>query len=227
MIIFGTRGITTTPQTGNFFCPQCNGQTTYQLKRVRRFFTLYFIPLIPLDKVGEYVECPRCQGTYDIGILDYDPSQENAKFEALFFVAVKQVMIGMLLADGRIDDDEVLMLQSQFLQLTGAEVTEQDLREEIAEIQASGTNPLELLGGLASGLNATGKETVIRAAYAIAHADGEFDPSEVALLQNIGKSLDITTAHLNGILQELASGGANQLPGAQTQPPIGNSDGQA
>lgn len=227
MIIFGTRGITTTPEKGDFFCPQCNGQTSYQLKRVRRFFTLYFIPLIPLDKVGEYVECPRCQGTYDIDILDYDPSQENAKFEALFFVAVKQVMIGMLLADGRIDDDEVLMLQSQFQQLTGAQVTEQDLREEIAEIQNSGTNPLELLGGLASGLNDTGKETVIHAAYAIANADGDFDPSEVALLQGVGKSLGLTNAHLNGILQELASGGAGHLPGTQPPPPIGSSDGQA
>jgi tellurite resistance protein len=226
MIIFGTRGITTTPETGNFFCPQCNGQTPYQLKRVRRFFTLYFIPLIPLDKVGEYIECPRCQGTFDIGILDYDPSLEGAKFEALFFVAVKQVMIGMLLADGHIDDNEVLMLQSQFQQLTGAEVTEQDLREEIAEIQKSGTNPLELVGGLASGLNATGKETVIRAAYAIANADGNFDPSEVALLQQIGQSLDLTTAHLNGILQELATGDGTQLPGAQTPPAIGSSDGQ-
>jgi uncharacterized tellurite resistance protein B-like protein len=227
MIIFGTRGVTTTPDTGNFFCPQCNGQTAYKLKRVRSFFTLYFIPLIPLNKLGEYVECPRCQGTYDIGILDYDPSQENAKFEALFFVAVKQVMIGMLLADGRIDDDEVLMLQSQFLELTGAQITEQDLREEITEIENSGSNPLELVGGLASGLNDSGKETVIRAAYAIALADGEFDATEVAMLQEVGKSLGLTSAHLNGVLHELASGGSNQLPGQAATPSIGTPDGQA
>lgn len=227
MIIFGTRGVTTTPDKGQFFCPQCNDQTAYRLKRVRRFFTLYFIPLIPLDKLGEYVECPRCQGTYDVGILNYDPSQENARFEALFFVAVKQVMIGMLLADGHIDDGEVLMLQSQFQLLTGAEVSEQDLREEIAEIQKAGTNPLEMLGGLASGLNDSGKETVIRAAYAIAHADGEFDASEVAMLQDIGKSLGLTSAHLNGILHELASSGAPALTGSQPTTAIGSSDGQA
>jgi len=226
MIIFGTRGVTTTPDKGQFHCPQCNGQTEYQLKRVRSFFTLYFIPLIPLNKLGEYVECPRCQGTYDIGILDYDPGQESAKFEALFFVAVKQVMIGMLLADGHIDDDEVLMLQSQFRDLTGSDISEQDLREEIAEIEKSGSDPLELVGGLAGGLNDSGKETVIRAAYAIANADGEFDASEVVMLQNIGKSLGLSNAHLNGILQELAQGGTTNLAGSTPTPAIGSTDGQ-
>jgi len=219
MIIFGTRGVTTTPDNGEFFCPQCNGQNPYKLKRVRSFFTLYFIPLIPLNKLGEYVECQRCQGTFEVGILDYDPEAEGARFEALFFVAVKQVMIGMLLADGVIDDDEVLMLQSQFHELTGAEVSEQDLREEIAEIQQSGADTLELVAGLASGLNNSGKETVIRAAYNIALADGKFDQSEVLMLQNIGSSLDLSNAHLNGLLQEFANNNnsASTLPGGGTQ----------
>lgn len=64
MIIFGTRGITTTPEKGDFHCPSCDATQKYGLKRVRRFFTLYFIPLIPLNKLGEYVECVTCKDTY-------------------------------------------------------------------------------------------------------------------------------------------------------------------
>lgn len=89
------------------------------MKRVRRFFTLYFIPCIPLNVLGEYVECPKCRGTYDPEVLKYDPGAEQRQFQALFFVGVKRVMIGMLLADGEVENAEVAMVKSQYEELTG------------------------------------------------------------------------------------------------------------
>jgi hypothetical protein len=59
-IIFGFRGITYSKERGTFDCPYCREQTSYVRKRIRRFFTLFFIPLIPLDLLLEYVECQRC-----------------------------------------------------------------------------------------------------------------------------------------------------------------------
>jgi len=212
MIIFGTRGITTTPERGTFNCPQCTSPQPYNFKRVRRFFTLYFIPVIPLDKLGEYIECPSCQGTYDVEILNYDPSQEGLQIEAFFFIAVKQVMIAMLLADGIIDDSEVKMLQSVYLDLTGTEIPEEELREEIAVIQASGSSALQLIQELAPQLNDPGKETVMRAAYAIANADGRIDDTESTLLAEIGDGLGFTTAHMQGLLSSMNEPPA--LPGA-------------
>lgn len=212
MIIFGTRGITTTPERGTFNCPQCASPQPYNFKRVRRFFTLYFIPVIPLDRLGEYIECPSCQGTYDVEILNYDPSQEGLQVEAFFFIAVKQVMIAMLLADGIIDDSEVKMLQSVYLDLTGTEIPEEELREEIAVIQASGSSALQLIQELAPTLNDPGKETVMRAAYAIANADGRIDDTESTLLAEIGDGLGFTTAHMQGLLSSMNEPPA--LPGA-------------
>ncbi len=212
MIIFGTRGITTTPERGTFNCPQCASPQPYNFKRVRRFFTLYFIPVIPLDKLGEYIECPSCQGTYDVEILNYDPSQEGLQIEAFFFIAVKQVMIAMLLADGIIDDGEVKMLQSVYLDLTGTEIPEEELREEIAVIQASGSSALQLIQELSPQLNDPGKETVMRAAYAIANADGRIDDTESTLLAEIGDGLGFTTAHMQGLLSSMNQPPA--LPGA-------------
>ena len=68
-IIWGTKGITTTKGSGRFGCPACVGDRGYTLKQVRRFFTLYFIPLIPLKIVGTYVECHGCGGTFDDSVL--------------------------------------------------------------------------------------------------------------------------------------------------------------
>ncbi len=70
LIIFGRRGVTGTKGQGTFQCPACQTDQPYAHKHVRRFFTLYFIPLIPLGTVGEYVECGRCKGTFKPAVLD-------------------------------------------------------------------------------------------------------------------------------------------------------------
>jgi uncharacterized tellurite resistance protein B-like protein/predicted RNA-binding Zn-ribbon protein involved in translation (DUF1610 family) len=204
-IIFGTRGVTSTKEKGEFHCPQCNGANNYRHKSVRRFFTLYFIPIIPLDHLGEYVECERCQGTYDVGILEYDPQAAGLQVEALFMVAMKQVMIAMLLADGVIDDSEVAELQATYEDLSGLAITEQDLREEIEVIQQKGSDAIELVSHLGPGLNDKGKEMVITAAYQIAAADGIVDESESQLLEQVADSMELTKAHFRGILAGLES----------------------
>ena len=81
MIIFGTRGVTMNSKSGTFHCPECNAQRSFQHKKVRRFFTLYFIPLIPLDLLGEFVECEGCKNTFKPGVLDYDPGPGREAFQ--------------------------------------------------------------------------------------------------------------------------------------------------
>lgn len=201
-IIFGTRGCTFKKDTGQFHCPSC-GPSEFVHKNVRCFFTLYFIPVIPLHQLGEYVECNSCSGTYDVKILDYDPEKEGQSTQALFMVAMKQVMIAMLLADGVIDDDEVTELQATFEDLAGVPVTEQDLREEIAEIQAKGSDAVELIKHLGPGLNEKGKEMVITAAFQIAAADGNVDASERQLLDELGAAMEVSKAHFRGMMAEL------------------------
>ena len=69
-IIWGTRGVTTSKGSGRFVCPSCGADRDYTLKQVRRFFTLYFIPIIPLGLLGTYVECRTCGGTFKDSVLE-------------------------------------------------------------------------------------------------------------------------------------------------------------
>lgn len=69
LIIFGSRSVTGSKGTGSFDCPRCGTRRSYDHKRVRRFFTLYFIPLIPLRTIAEYIECDGCKGTYKPEVL--------------------------------------------------------------------------------------------------------------------------------------------------------------
>jgi uncharacterized tellurite resistance protein B-like protein len=215
LIIFGTRGVTWTKNNGQFDCPRCGPQSEFRHKTVRRFFTLYFIPVIPLDLLGEYIECSNCQGTYHTEILEYDSEAVGAnaarQVDAIFVVAIKQVMIAMLLADGVIDDEEVKELQMIFEKVSGISVTEQDLREEIAVVQQQDSEALEIVQKLSPHLNDKGKELVISAAFNIAAADGHVDESETRFLKEIADAMELTPAHLNGLLAELAQApvGAN------------------
>lgn len=207
LIIFGTRGVTTTAETGAFHCPDC-GQSPYRHRKVRRFFTLYFIPLIPLDLLGEYIECSKCDGTYTLAVLAHNPGASDAAFEAQFHTAIRRTMVLMCLADGVVDPEEVATIQRVFGSIAKREITEQEVHAEIAAAQADGRPVAEFLaGGMAATLNDNGKELVIKAAFFVAAADGEFQEEEKKLLTDIGKALQMTPAHLNGVLDSMLSDG--------------------
>lgn len=188
-------------EKGNFDCPDC-GQAPYAHKRVRRFFTLYFIPVIPLDVLGEYVECSSCKGTYKPDVLSFDPAAANAEFEAEFHNAIRAVMVMMMLADGIIDDDEVTTISKVYEAMAGKPLEEAAIRRQAAELQ--GQSVIDVMRALAGTLNDNGKETVLRSAFMVAAADGNIANEEVALLGEIGTALDMSKAHLKGVLQTLS-----------------------
>ena len=90
MIFFGTRGVTLTGESGAFFCPECSDERSYKQKKVRRFFTLYFIPLVPLDLLGEYIECQTCRNTYNDKVLEIDSNSVNQDIEAEYERAMRK-----------------------------------------------------------------------------------------------------------------------------------------
>jgi tellurite resistance protein len=203
LIIFGTRGLTLTAAEGDFHCPDC-GPAKYRHRKVRRFFTLYFIPLIPLDLLGEYVECSKCQGTYKLAVLSHNPAAADAAFEAEFLSAIRRTMVLMSLADGVVDPEEIATIQSVFGRIAKREITVQEVQHEIAAAQADG-RPVAgfLAGAVAATLNDHGKELVVRAAFLVAAADGQFQDEERQLLTDIGRALQLTPAHLNGVIDSM------------------------
>jgi hypothetical protein len=69
MIIFGTRVRHTTLSAGQFYCPQCSARRSYELRRAKNYFALYFIPLIPMKTLGEYVTCLTCGTNFKSEVL--------------------------------------------------------------------------------------------------------------------------------------------------------------
>jgi hypothetical protein len=74
ILIAGLKVRNTIAGTGMFRCPNEAGDRRYQHVRARRWFTLFFVPLIPLDERGEWVECLGCGSTYRTNVLARHPS---------------------------------------------------------------------------------------------------------------------------------------------------------
>ncbi|QDT38202.1 TerB family tellurite resistance protein [Stratiformator vulcanicus] len=197
MIIWGWRGVTTTKDTGDFFCPECNADATYRHRKVRNFFTLYFIPLIPLNELGTFVECDHCKNGFREEVLELDPRRAAVQFVATYQEAMKSVMVEMMRADGEIDADEISTIQKIYRKLTGQELTPDDvLSHEPSE------SFLEELEAIAPQMNNEGKEKVIKAAYYVAAADGVFADEERDFIVEVADAIDMSRAHLKGVIAD-------------------------
>ena len=69
LILFGTKTRFKTLSTGQFYCPQCCARQTYALRLARDYFTLYFIPILPIKTRGEVVTCQTCGANFQKEVL--------------------------------------------------------------------------------------------------------------------------------------------------------------
>ena len=204
MIIFGTRGVKSTKATGTFNCPQCEADRGYRHRKVTQFFTLYFIPLIPLGNKGEYVECNHCKGTFITRILNYKPkAQEKDDFMALYEQAIRHSMVMIMLADGVIDPNEKVMVLQIINKYGHNDLSKSQLEEYIAKVQLDPNKDIsQYLKQIGPSLNEHGKELIVKCALDVAYSDGHFDDSEKELILQMGKIFEMSSAHIKGIMAE-------------------------
>lgn len=202
MIIFGTRGVSSTKATGNFNCPQCESDRPYRHRKVTQFFTLYFIPLIPLGSKGEYVECGHCKGTFITRVLQNNNEQEKIEFMALYEQAIRHTMVMIMLADGVIDDNEKVAVRTIINKYGHNDMTEADLDDYIAKVQSQDGDISTYLKHIGPALNEHGKELLIKSALDVAYSDGHFDDSEKEMILKMGEVMEMSSAHIKGIMAE-------------------------
>jgi tellurite resistance protein len=192
VIIYGTRGITYQVEKGQFNCPLCHAPRAYGRKRIRRFFTLYFIPLIPLDVAAEFVECAECKGKFDKAVLQYDQVQEQRQREAEFRIALRGSMLLTALADGDANPQELTAIRDIYCRLTETSEVEVDLASDIHAMRESGTTVRSLLGVTGPRMNNDSKTMVLKAALLVAQADGPVSEPELAVLSQIGACMQMS-----------------------------------
>ena len=72
MVFLGPRGVVKTPTRGRFHCPRCDVPRPYAYRRVRRFFALFHVPLVPLKGEQDFVQCGYCRRAFLPSVLESD-----------------------------------------------------------------------------------------------------------------------------------------------------------
>lgn len=112
MVIYGTKGKEKTIGQGNFYCPRCQVRRPYEHKKISKYFSLYFIPIIPIKNLGEYIECQFCFTPFETSVLDAVSQEANSVMKE-FIAHVKgkleegiplQPLISSLLEEGATEE---------------------------------------------------------------------------------------------------------------------------
>lgn len=198
LLIWGWRVRFKTLAEGVFFCPTCGGDRGFARKQGRRWFTLFFLPLIPLDHVGEeFVECTTCKSSYRLSVLQMPTSSALADN---LLAANREALVWLLrlTVPGPATIAAALHILST---ASNRQWTEQALRADVAALDVNGLG--DRLTGLAGVLNEHGKETLLSGCARVAAADGTISDQERQLLDLVARSLGMTPAHAHGVIAQL------------------------
>lgn len=196
MLIWGWRTRTKTLSSGIFFSPQAGCDAPYELVEARRWFTLFFIPLIPLSVLGTFVRCGLTGAEYDSRILD---APTNADVLGQLTLGAREMIATAVSAGGFASDAKrrlaVDAVRQHVDDYDDAQL-EQDLR---AAPQAPISDRLSYLSGT---ISQTGKERLLLSAAALIATDGTVDAGTDQAVRWMGEQLLLSPAHVHGIIAQ-------------------------
>jgi hypothetical protein len=82
MIVWGRSISNKVIDFGQFYCPSCRQQCGYSLRQEQKWGTIWWVPIVPLEKSEPYVECAECHATYPETALRHDRASAQQQFDA-------------------------------------------------------------------------------------------------------------------------------------------------
>lgn len=104
---------------------------------------------------------------------------------------IRRVLVMMMMSDGDLDPDELSTAQRVYADVTGRQVTEEELRAQARLVAEEGWVPGQC-AGLGEGLDEAAKVRVLGAAFAVAAADGFVVDEEDRLLWRLASDMNLS-----------------------------------
>jgi zinc-ribbon family len=194
IIIWGLRVVWSTIATGVFYCRKCGGDRNYRHRTGRRFFTLFFIPIIPLNKVGEHVMCETCKTRY---VTDVLKAPTAAQMQLAVTDGVRAMAVVMLQSG----DANGVAARAKALQVvSGAGVPGYDEATLVADLARPGEEWRPAIIAFGNQLKPEAKEWHLAELVRIAMADGPMTELERTTAGGIASDLGMTPAQAVGVI---------------------------
>ena len=193
-IIYGFKVRYKTLMTGTFFCPRCGGDRPYERRMARRWFHLYYIPLIPAKELGEHIKCGSCGTNFRDSVLARPTS---GQLSAILVDAVRGLAVHVLRAGSTESPASRAVAVAEVQRAGLAAYADADLTADLGVVPGDISG---LLAGLGPQLAEPGKEALVNAAARIALADGPLTDLERQVVVSAGAALGMTAAHTAGVI---------------------------
>lgn len=200
LIIFGLRVLYRSVGQGVFHCQRCGGDREYRHRAGRRWFTLLFIPVVPLTAAGEHVRCAVCLTRYRMEVLSIPTS---VQMQAALPAGMRAAVITMLRAGGgSIDPARRRAIEA----VKDAGLTDYDDESLDSDLTVSaipgplGHDLAVPLSRLAIQLAMPAREWFLADVVRIGLADGTLSDEERQAAKDIAAALGMTPAQAHGVI---------------------------
>lgn len=200
MIIFGVRGRIATLDGGQFYCPRCLGDRSYTRKGVRRWFTLFFVPVFPISATsGTRICCATCNGAFADDVLSLPTADA---FRELVARALRQCAVAVLKTG---DPASVLGRSSAIAAISGVQ-TSGHFDDDALDLELAQVEPAQLAvyaSPVANRLGPREAEQFFGACARVALSDGPLSAAERDALRVLGESFNLSEANQLGVIEML------------------------
>ena len=194
LIIWGLRVVYHTIAQGVFYCRKCGGDRGYRKRAGRRYMTVFFIPVIPLNKASVHVQCATCRTRYVTEVLKLPTA---AQMQAALPAGVRALVSVML----RAGDPGCPAARRRAIEMAAAagaqDYDDAALDLDLAEPTAAALGPIAALGGQ---LKPEAREWHLAELVRIALADGPLTGTERAAAEAVAAEFGMTQAQAYGVI---------------------------
>lgn len=199
LLIFGFRIRLRTVEAVAFFCPRCGGDRTGLRRVARRWFTLFWIPVIPLNRAGELVECETCHTRFDPEVAERPTTANLAEVLA----NAVRALTAMIVRTGDPSQDTLRAAGVAEIAAAAPGYDDATLAGDLVALDPALAE--QYVAPLADGIEVTGKERLVAALVRVALAGGTVTTDQRRVVDLAGRGLGLTPAHITGIVTSVVA----------------------
>lgn len=197
MGLIGARLYLRTTGYGTVHCHRCGGDRPYARCKGRRWFQVLLIPVVPLDRIAEHLQCRTCRTRYRTEVLSIPTSAAmQAALPAGALAAIRIMLRAGDPASPAARSRSIDIIRSAGL--TGYDDTA--LTADLAGAEGRELADVESLATLAIQLMMPAPEWFLADAVRVGLADGPLSDSERGAARLIAAQLGLPAARANGVI---------------------------
>lgn len=184
---------------GTLHCQRCGGDRPYRACAGRRWLHLCFLPVIPLDRITEHVQCTVCDTRYRMEVLGLPTTAEMR----MVLPAATRVAVAAMVHAGGTDSGLARASAIETVRDAGEPTYgEQELTADLAtwEDLAASAELAVQMASLARQLAMPAHEWFLAEIVRVGLSDGQLSLDERGAAREIAAYLGMTPAQAHGVI---------------------------